>query len=813
MSEAPGQEMPFLDHLEELRKRLFWITGAVVIGVVVAFALLSRLDIIRLLERPILPLLHGQKLIYTHPGTSFHILLNASLALGIVLASPVIVGQLWGFLAPALYSHEKRVVIPVVVSMASLFLAGVSLSYFVVLPLTLQFLMSIESTALTPMISATEYFDFAISMCVAFGVVFEVPIAILALTALGIITPQFLSKYRRHAIVVCLTAAAFITPGADPYSLFALAIPLYILYELSVFVAIFAYRKREKRRARLEAEEIAEEIAPEPPAKAAIKGAMIGIDLGTTNSAAAAVKDGKPFVIPSREGYNIIPSIVAINDKGNLIVGHPAKSQLLINPGNTVYGSKRLVGRQFESSAVRDLMGRFPYQIVAGARGEAAVQLGDRQFSLQQISALVLAEVKGVAQQWLKTEVNRAVITVPAYYNDNQRQAVREAGELAGLHVERILNEPTAAALAFGHGKQLEKRILVYDLGGGTFDASVLELNGNVYEVVSTGGDTFLGGVDFDKVIVDHLLKGFEEEHGIQFPGDRVALQRVTDAAERAKIALSEQLEVKVMVPFVALVGQKPYDLAATLTRAELVSLAGHLVDRTLSVCQEVLTARDLKVEDLDDVLLVGGQSRMPLVRERVREFFGKEPSKAVHPDEAVALGAAVLAHSMDSDDMDALVLVDVLPMSIGVGLPGGRFRKIIERNTKLPHKKALGITTTRENQPSIEILIFQGESEKAQENEYLGTLLVPGLPRGPRGSQDYEIVFGLSPESILTVTAKDKKSDRSVVANFSTKSTPEEVRKRLAEVPVTDTRAVPQPNGGLLGWFKRLFSGKEARP
>src|ERR1700693_6256078 len=255
MSEAPGYEMPFLDHLEELRKRLFWIAGAILIGVVVAFVLLSKLDIIRLLERPILPLLHGQKLIYTHPGTSFHILLNASLALGIVLASPVIVAQLWGFLAPALYSHEKRVVVPVVVSMASLFLAGVSLSYFVVLPLTLQFLMSIESTALTPMISATDYFDFAISMCLAFGLVFEVPIAILALTALGLLTPQFLSKYRRHAIIICLTAAAFITPGADPYSLFALAIPLYVLYELSVFVALFAYRKREKRRALRDADD------------------------------------------------------------------------------------------------------------------------------------------------------------------------------------------------------------------------------------------------------------------------------------------------------------------------------------------------------------------------------------------------------------------------------------------------------------------------------------------------------------------------------------------------------------------------------
>ena len=254
MSEAPGHEMPFLDHLEELRKRLFCVAGAVVIGVVLAFVLLSKLDIIRLLERPILPLLHGQKLIYTHPGTSFHILLNASLVLGIILASPVVVAQLWGFLAPALYAHEKRVVVPVMMSMVALFLAGVALSYFVVLPLTLRFLMSIESSALTPMISATDYFDFSISMCLAFGAVFEVPIAILALTALGLITPQFLSKYRRHAIVVCLTAAAFITPGADPYSLFALAIPLYLLYELSVFVAMFAWRKRQKRQTRLEDE-------------------------------------------------------------------------------------------------------------------------------------------------------------------------------------------------------------------------------------------------------------------------------------------------------------------------------------------------------------------------------------------------------------------------------------------------------------------------------------------------------------------------------------------------------------------------------
>src|SRR3954447_15226208 len=266
MADAPGLEMPFLDHLEELRKRLFWVAGAIIVGVVVAFALLSKLDIIHVLERPILPLLHGQKLIYTHPGTSFHILLNASLVLGLILASPIIIGQIWGFLAPALYAHEKRVVIPVLMSMVALFLAGVALSYFVVLPLTLTFLMSIESTALTPMISATEYFDFAISMCLAFGAVFEVPIAILALTALGIVTPQFLSRYRRHAIIICLVAAAFITPGADPYSLFALAVPLYVLYELSVFVAMYAYRKKQKREAARDAEDAAAHDGARAPA-------------------------------------------------------------------------------------------------------------------------------------------------------------------------------------------------------------------------------------------------------------------------------------------------------------------------------------------------------------------------------------------------------------------------------------------------------------------------------------------------------------------------------------------------------------------
>jgi molecular chaperone DnaK len=522
------------------------------------------------------------------------------------------------------------------------------------------------------------------------------------------------------------------------------------------------------------------------------------------------VRDGKPMIIPSREGYNTIPSIFALSEKGKLIVGHPAKSQLLINPRNTVVGAKRLIGRLFTSETVNELASHFAYEIVPGERGEAAVKLGDETYSLQKISSLVLSEVKEIAQQWLKAEVTRAVVTVPAYYNDNQRQAVRDAGALAGLEVERILNEPTAAALAFAHGKSLQQRVLVYDLGGGTFDASVLELSGNVYEVISTGGDTFLGGVDFDKVIVDHLLACFKEQHGVDFPGDRVALQRITDAAERAKIALSEQLEHKVKVPFVALVGDKPYDLEATLARSELVLLSSHLVDRTLEVCKEVLAARELQPSDVQDVLLVGGQSRMPLVRERIRNFFGREPSKAVHPDEAVALGAALLANSIESGTINGVVLIDVLPMSIGVGLPGGRFKKIIERNTTLPHQRSYSIATTRDDQDTLEIAVFQGESDRASENEFLGTLLVPGLERGPRGTVGFDVLFSLSPEALLTVTAEERGTGRSISATISTKDTPEDVRQRLAEAAPQEPPAPAEAEGkGLFGWAKRLFGGK----
>ena len=554
----------------------------------------------------------------------------------------------------------------------------------------------------------------------------------------------------------------------------------------------------------------ADEVDELPPATRTGKpsGPVIGIDLGTTNSCAAVVKDGKPFVIPSREGYNTIPSVVALSDKGKLMVGHPARSQLLINPRNTVYGAKRLIGRQFKSPVVTDLLGRFSYEIVAGPRGEAAVKIGDQVFSLQKISSLVLAEVKDLAQRWLGCDISRAVITVPAYYNDNQRQAVRAAGALAGLDVERIVNEPTAAAIAFAQGRSLEQRVMVYDLGGGTFDTSVLELHGNVYEVISTGGDTFLGGVDFDKALVEDLLARFNQKHGITFEGDRVALQRVTDAAERAKISLSERLTTQVNVPFITMVGEKGYNLDSTVTRAELEKLTTDLVERTLRVCDDVLTNCGLKPADIGEVLLVGGQSRMPIVRARLREFFGKEPSKSVHPDEAVALGAALLAHSMSSGDIGGMVLVDVLPMSIGIGLPGGRFKKVIERNTSLPHKKTYSIWTSQKDQKHLEIPIFQGEAERAQQNEYLGTLIVPDIPPGTDGNIVFDIQFIVSAESILTVSAEERGTRRMVSATFSTQDTPEMVKRRLAGGAAAEPERLdgPDPQQGKKGLMSRLF-------
>jgi molecular chaperone DnaK len=510
-------------------------------------------------------------------------------------------------------------------------------------------------------------------------------------------------------------------------------------------------------------------------------GPVIGIDLGTTNSCAAFVRNGRPGVLPSREGHNTVPSIIAVNTRGKLVVGHPAKGQMLTNPRQTVYGAKRLVGRPYASPVVEHIKDRFHYEIIPGDNGDAGVKLGDRVYTLQQLSALILREVREVAQNQLGQPVSRAVITVPAYYNDNQRQAVREAGKLAGLYVERILNEPTAAALAYGYGRKLNQRVLVYDLGGGTFDASVLELSDNVYEVISTGGDTFLGGLDFDNAIVAYLLQEFQKQTGRPFQGDRVAMQRINDAAERAKCALSERSEMRVHVAFVTMLDGKPYDLDVTLTRQKLVELTEGLVDRTVQVCDEVLKTKGLGPRDVDEVILVGGQSRFPLVHEKITKFFGKPPSKGVHPDEAVALGAALLAHSLGQ--LEGVVLIDVLPMAIGVGLPGGRFKPVLERNVSLPATKSYTVSTHRDEQTELELTVFQGDSDKAADNEFLGTLKLAGLPKRPRGGVQVSITFEVNNESLLKVTAREASTGREVSSTFTTRATPEAVKDKLSRL------------------------------
>ncbi|HZI15221.1 MAG TPA: TIGR02266 family protein [Myxococcus sp.] len=533
-------------------------------------------------------------------------------------------------------------------------------------------------------------------------------------------------------------------------------------------------------------------LSDEEPKRA---GLIIGIDLGTTNSCAAYVRNGRPGVLPSREGHNTVPSIIAVNPRGKLVVGHPAKGQMLTNPRQTVYGAKRLVGRSYASAVVERIKDRFHYEIVTGANSDAGVKLGEHVYTLQQLSALILREVREVAQNQLGQPVSRAVITVPAYYNDNQRQAVREAGTLAGLYVERILNEPTAAALAYGYGRQLNQRVLVYDLGGGTFDASVLELNDNVYEVISTGGDTFLGGLDFDNAIVAHLLEEFQKQTGQPFQGDRVALQRINDAAERAKCALSERTEMRVHVAFVTMIDGKPYDLDYTLTRQKLIELTEGLVDRTVQVCDEVMKAKGLTPKDIDEVILVGGQSRFPLVHEKITKFFGKPPSKGVHPDEAVALGAALLAHSLGQ--LEGVVLIDVLPMAIGVGLPGGRFKPVLERNVSLPSTKTHTLSTYRDGQTELELNVFQGDSDRAAQNEFLGTLKLAGLPKLPRGAVQVTVTFEVNNESLLKVTAREGSSGREVSSTFTTKDTPEAVKARLAQLESEGPRtpaAAPVP-------------------
>jgi molecular chaperone DnaK len=548
--------------------------------------------------------------------------------------------------------------------------------------------------------------------------------------------------------------------------------------------------------------------------RAARAGRIVGIDLGTTNSCVALADGGKAKVLESKQGYRTLPSVIAFDPQGKRLVGQAAKAQMIVNPVRTVYGAKRLVGRPFASPTVQACRDRFHYEIVQGAGGEAAVRVGESELSLQQISAFVLEELREMASSALGEPIARAVVTVPAYYNDHQRNAVREAGRLAGLEVERIVNEPTAAALAFGFGRGLEKRVLVYDLGGGTFDASVLEIQGDVYEVVSTGGDTFLGGVDFDAQLVDHLAYGFFEAHGFYPPADRVAWQRIRDVAEETKIALSSSETAAAHLPFLCKDPDgKDCELDAKVARADLEGLTGELVERTLEVCREVLAAKGLEPKDVDEVLLVGGQSRMPLIWRRIKEVFGREPNHSVHPDEAVALGAALLADS--AHRVDSVVLIDVLAMGIGIALPGGRMATVLPRNTRLPVRKAYEHATTRDGQTELELQVFQGDSAKVAECEYLGTVQVGGLRSRPRGEVRVAVEFAVGNEGILDITARDLTSGKVTEVRFATVDTPEALRRKL-QLPEPQSaprgaRPLEAPRGDeKKGIFGRIFGQKK---
>ncbi|MCI0672104.1 MAG: Hsp70 family protein, partial [Myxococcaceae bacterium] len=450
------------------------------------------------------------------------------------------------------------------------------------------------------------------------------------------------------------------------------------------------------------------------------KERILGIDLGTTNTCVASVRNRIPKVVPTDRGNLILPSVVALSAKGEVLVGGVAKDQMVTNPLNTIYGAKRLIGRPYESRVVQELKQYYSYDIVPGPDGSAAVTLGGKVYALPQISGFVLAQAKRMAEQFLGGGIDAAVISVPAFYNDAQRQAVKEAGRLAGFDVKRIVNEPTAAALAYGFNRGLEQKVLVYDLGGGTFDVSVLHVTGNVFEVLTTGGDTFLGGVDFDNRIIDFVLDRFRKETRVDLSQSPIAMQRIKNAAEAAKIDLTLIPNVVIELPYIEESKGRPLDLRVPLTREQLNALTADLVERTFEICDRVLAEKGIQRSDIDEVILVGGQSRMPLVQQRITAHFGKAPRKGVHPDECVALGAALLGDSLGA--IDAVTLLDALSMPIGFGLPSGRFKAVIDKNTIIPAARSFRLPPPREpGAPFIELDVFQGESEYIVDNEYLG--------------------------------------------------------------------------------------------
>jgi molecular chaperone DnaK len=512
-------------------------------------------------------------------------------------------------------------------------------------------------------------------------------------------------------------------------------------------------------------------------------GKVIGIDLGTTNSCVAVMSGGDPVVIANAEGARTTPSVVAITDKGERLVGQIAKRQAITNPENTIFSVKRLMGRKFRSKEVQEAMKRLPYKVVEADNGDAHVELRGKRYSPPEISAMILQKMRQTAEDYLGEKVTEAVVTVPAYFDDSQRQATKDAGQIAGLNVLRIINEPTAASLAYGLDKKKDERISVYDLGGGTFDVSVLEIGEGVFEVKSTNGDTYLGGDDFDLRVMDWLVDEFKKDQGIDLRKDRMALQRLKEAAERAKIELSSSQETEINLPFITADASGPKHMVIKLTRSRLEQLVDDLIQKTVEPCRKALGDAGVSGRDIQEVVLVGGMTRMPKVIQVVKDFFGKEPHRGVNPDEVVAIGAAVQGGVLKGDVKDVLLL-DVTPLSLGIETLGGVFTKLIERNTTVPTKKSQVFSTAADNQTAVTIRVFQGEREMANDNKLLGQFDLVGIPPAPRGMPQVEVTFDIDANGIVHVSAKDlaTQKEQSIKITASSGLSKEEVEKLVRD-------------------------------